>query len=149
MNVLAPVSTIMTKSLITVNPQDKISKVKELFDQNSIHHLPVVNFREIVGLISQTDLMYFLRGFAHNQEDHLIDEARLHAFNAEDIMTKGLAKVESNEPIRTVLEIFKVNRFHAVPIVDKNELVGIVTTYDIIKALADEPISLRDYDSQK
>ena len=149
MNVLAPVSTIMTKTLITVNPQDKISKVKDLFEQHSIHHLPVVNFKEIAGIISQTDLMYFLRGFAHNQEDQLIDEARLHAFNAEDIMTKGLAKVESSEPIRTVLEIFKVNKFHAVPVVEGNDLVGIVTTYDIIKTLADEPISLRDYDSQK
>ncbi len=149
MNILAPVSTIMTKSLITVNPKDNISKVKEIFDHNSIHHLPVVNFKELVGLISKTDLMYFLRGFGHNQQDSLIDEARLKAFHAEDIMTKGLAKVTSSEPIRTVLEIFKVNRFHAVPVVDQKELVGIVTTYDIIKKLADDPISLKDYDTQK
>ena len=90
MNVLAPIKTIMTTNLITVNPGDKLTKVKEIFDENNIHHIPVVRFKEMVGLISKSDFNYFLRGFSRNEEDRFINYARLRAYTAEDIMTKGL-----------------------------------------------------------
>ncbi len=141
MNVLAPVSTIMTTNLITVNPADTLSVVKEIFDENNIHHLPVVRYKKIVGIISKTDFLYFLRGFNDNAEVAMIEDARLKVYTAEDIMTKGLAKVESTDRILTVIDVLSINRFHAIPIVDNDELVGIVTTHDIIKTLASEGIA--------
>ena len=66
-------------------------------------------------------------------------------WKVKDIMTQGLAKVDSKEPIRTALNLFKLNRFHALPVVDNDELVGMVTTFDIIDAIAKEPIALEDY----
>ena len=142
MNVLAPVKTIMTSELITVNPKDKLSKVKEIFDNNRIHHIPVVRFKEMVGMISKTDLLHFLRGFnTQNEEDRFVNEARMRAFVAEDLMTKGLAKVSSSDRINVVLEILRANQFHAVPVVDNNELVGIVTTFDIINELANQEVT--------
>ena len=148
MNLMKPVSTIMTRELITVNPKDPLAEVKRKFDESNIHHLPVVRYKELVGMISKTDFLFFLRGFAQNEMDRLIEEARLNAFRAEELMVTKLAKVGSNEPIRTAVELFKINRFHALPIVDDGELVGIVTTHDIIQALADDPISLRDYENE-
>lgn len=142
MNILAPVKTIMSTELITVNPEDKLSRIQELFDQHNIHHIPVVRFREIVGLVSKTDFLHFIRGFNQNEEDRFVNEARMRAYSAQDIMTVGLAKIGPNDRINVALEIFLVNRFHAVPIVsDHNELVGIVTTYDIIKAVSNENIT--------
>ena len=135
MNVLAPIQTIMTKDLLTVNPGDKLTAVKEIFDAHNIHHVPVVRFKEIVGLISKTDFNYFLRGFSRNEEDRFINYARLRAYTAEDIMTTGLAKLAPEDRINVALEVFMVNRFHAIPVVEKEELVGIVTTFDIIKNL--------------
>lgn len=142
MNVLAPIKTIMSTDLLTVNPEDKLSKIQEIFDQHSFHHLPVVRFREIVGMVSKTDFFHFIRGFNHNEEDRFVNEARMRAYTAQDIMTTGLAKLSPNDRINVALEIFLVNRFHAIPIVaEDNELVGIVTTYDIIKGLAQEEIT--------
>jgi acetoin utilization protein AcuB len=145
MNVLAPISTIMTSKLLTVNPDDSLMVVKEIFDQHKIHHIPVVRFKRIEGIVSKTDFLHFLRGFKSNEMDKFIDETRLRSWKAEEIMTKGLAKVESTDPIRTALEVFLVNRFHAIPVVDNDELVGIVTTFDVIKAIEDEPIPLENY----
>jgi acetoin utilization protein AcuB len=142
MNVLAPIKTIMSTDLLTVNPEDKLSKIQEIFDQHSFHHLPVVRFREIVGMVSKTDFFHFIRGFNQNEEDRFVNEARMRAYTAQDIMTTGLAKLSPNDRINVALEIFLVNRFHAIPIVaEDNELVGIVTTYDIIKGLAQEEIT--------
>lgn len=145
MNIVAPVSTIMSTRLVTVNPDDNLEKVKACFDENNIHHLPVVNYKQIVGIISSTDFNHFLRGFTRNEHDSLLETVRLRAWKAQDIMTEGLAKVETTDPIRTVLEVFKTNRIHALPVEENNELVGIVTTYDIVCALAEEPIHLEDY----
>lgn len=141
MNVLAPIKSIMTSDLITVNPGDKLTAVKEIFDENNIHHIPVVRFREMVGIISKSDFMYFLRGFSHNEEDRFVNYARLRAYTAGDIMSTGLAKLTSDDRINVALEIFMVNRFHAIPVVDQGELVGIVTTFDIIKKLNSEDVT--------
>lgn len=149
MNVLAPISTIMTAKLHTVNPDDSLMMVKEIFDNNKIHHIPVVRYKHIEGIVSKTDFLHFLRGFKTNEMDKFIDETRLRSWKAEEIMTKGLAKVESTDPIRTALEVFLVNRFHAIPVVDNDELVGIVTTFDVIRAIEDEPIPLENYKKAK
>jgi acetoin utilization protein AcuB len=141
MNVLAPVRTLMSTNLITVNPKDKLTVVKEIFEKNKIHHIPVVRYKEMVGLISKTDFLHFLRGFNRNEEDRFVNEARLRAYNAEDLMTTGLAKVSPKERINVVLEIFLDNRFHAIPVVEGDELVGIVTTFDVIKAVNSEEIT--------
>lgn len=141
MNILAPVKTIMTTKLITVNPEDKLVHVKEIFDQHNIHHIPVVRYKSIIGIVSKTDFLHFIRGFQMNDEDRFVNEARLRAFNAEDIMTKGMAKLSSSDRINVALDLFLVNRFHAIPIVDNDELVGILTTFDVIKALSSDPIT--------
>lgn len=138
MNILDPVSTIMTTDLITVSPEDSLKEVQSQFASRKIHHLPVVDDGQVVGIISKSDFLYFMRGYTNNETDAFINDSRLSAYQAKDIMTKGLAKVEPNDRINVALEVFKVNLFHAIPVVDNgNTLVGIVTTYDIIRKLAD------------
>lgn len=149
MNVLQPVSTIMSSELITANPSDKLEVIQQIFENNNIHHIPIVRHLEIVGIISKSDFLNYLHGFRHNKTDDLLEAARLSAWKAEEIMTEKLAKVEHTDPIRIALEVFKLNRFHAIPVMDEEQLVGIVTTYDIIDAIASEPIGLSDYQDVK
>lgn len=141
----------MTKQLVTVVEDATLKEVSDIFKEKNIHHIPVVRYKSIVGIVSRTDFDKFIHGKPHGTDkgDDLIRNTRLNTWKAKDIMTKGLAKIDSKEPIRTVLGIFKMNRFHALPIVDNDELVGIVTTLDIITALADEPIKLEDYETAK
>jgi len=138
MDVLAPISKIMSKDLITVNEKDKLSVVKEIFDKHNIHHIPVVRFRSIIGIISKTDYLFFVRGFTNNEEDRFVNESRLRAYTAEEIMTTEMVMVLPTDRIDVALEIFTINRFHAIPVVENDNLVGIVTTHDIIRALAEE-----------
>ncbi|HHS95949.1 MAG TPA: CBS domain-containing protein [Phaeodactylibacter sp.] len=137
MNTLAPVSEIMTSDLITVNPEDKLEQVQEIFNKHRIHHVPVVRYKEIVGMISKSDVLYFLRGLTNNSYEKVLNDVRLKNYTAKDIMTKGIAKLSSKDRIAVALEIFKENLFHAIPVVDDGELVGILTTYDIIKKLTE------------
>ncbi|MFT5165642.1 MAG: acetoin utilization protein AcuB [Saprospiraceae bacterium] len=140
MNVLAPISSIMTTKLFTVNPEDKLEAVKEIFDKHRIHHLPVVRYKKMVGLISKTDLLFFIKGLSENSFDDILNSTRLKNYTAQDIMTTGIAKMEPKDRINIALKVFNENLFHAIPIVEEEELVGIVTTYDIIRALSKEPV---------
>ncbi len=135
MNVFAPVSTLMVTDLVTINPETSLRKVKEIFEEHSFHHLPVVNFRKIVGMVSRTDFDRFVGGLkkANDATTDLLEKTR-----AEEIMTKGLGKLEPDDRINVALEIFSKNWFHALPVVKDDELVGIITTQDIIRALLNE-----------
>ena len=67
-------------------------------------------------------------------------------------MTKGLAKLTPDQRINVALEIFLENRFHAIPVVEEQsgELIGIITTFDVIKALASEEVTAKQIlDSKK
>lgn len=134
----APVSTIMTTQLVTVAPKDTLMKVKEIFDTHRIHHIPVVQNKKIIGMISKSDMLLFVQGIYQTPYDKMLESTRLVHYYAEDIMTKGLAKLEASDKINVAIEVFKENLFHALPVVQDGHLVGIVTTFDIIRMLSDE-----------
>lgn len=138
MNVLAPVSTIMSTHLITVMEKDRLSKVRDIFKNYKIHHVPVVHDERIVGIISREDLYLFMKGAGHDSTEKTINETLLQNYNTEVIMTRGMAKLEPTDRINVALDIFCQNIFRALPIVENDKLVGIVTPLDILKTLNKE-----------
>lgn len=140
MNTFKPVSAFMSTDLITVAPDESLLRVKEIFEQHSFHHIPVVRFKEIVGIVSKTNFDHFMGGASLVGNDRFINDLRLKSTKVQDIMTKGLGKLEPDDRLNVALEIFCMNRFHALPVVQNNELVGILTPYDIMKALLNQKI---------
>ncbi|MEP6793441.1 MAG: CBS domain-containing protein [Saprospiraceae bacterium] len=140
MDFTAPVSNYMSKKLLTVSPRDSMKAVKEIFDNNRIHHIPVVKYKTIVGIISKADYLYFLRNVQSTEHLPLVEHESLEKFYVEDIMTTGMATMESTERVNVALDVLSENLFHAIPIVDNGELVGIFTTQDVIKILMEEDL---------
>ena len=136
MNAYAPISTIMVTDLVTVNPDENLLAVKKIFDNHAFHHLPVVRFRKIVGIVSKTDFNHFTGGINHAGERE--NTKLLERTKVEDIMTRGLGKLEPDDRINVALEICSKNWFHALPVVENDELIAIVTTQDVIKAIMNE-----------
>lgn len=128
----------MTTDLVTVSQEDDLVHVKKVFETHKFHHLPVVEFKKIVGIISKTDFEHFTGGLSHAEEDRFLNEKKLARTKAKDIMTKGLGKLEPDDRINVALEIFSKNWFHALPVVKNEELVGIVTTQDVIRKIMEE-----------
>ncbi len=148
MNKIRPVKAIMTSNPITVSTSDPLKVIYEIFQTKNIHHLPVVEAKKLVGMISKSDLLFFLDGKIYEDSGlygKAIEKIRLNRFTAADIMTKKLAKIDVNDPIRTAINLFTINKFHALPVMEADELVGIVTTLDLIAALDKEPVDLMDY----
>ena len=138
MNVLAPVSTIMTTNVISVAERDRLTTVRDIFKEHAIHHIPVTRSGKVVGIISREDLLLFMKGLGENTLEKIINETRLNNYNVEVIMTRGVGKLEPTDRINVALDIFSKNLFRALPVVEDDKLVGIVTTFDIIKTLNEE-----------
>lgn len=136
MNLFSPVSEIMSTRVLTVSPEDNLLGVKEIFDAHRFHHIPVVQAGHVVGMISRTDFAHFAGGLAHASDDS--KQHKLERAHVRQIMTKSVAKLEPSDRINVAIEIFNQNFFHALPVVENGELMGIVTTFDIIRSLADD-----------
>ncbi|MDX1684867.1 MAG: CBS domain-containing protein [Saprospiraceae bacterium] len=137
MNLLAPVSEIMKTKLVTVSPNDSIEDVRQIFQKHRIHHLPVVHNGELVGMLSLSDYKLFSHDSDPDIYDRFIEEVRRKNFKVRDIMIDRIATLEPDDRVNVALEVFRENRFHALPVIDKDRaLLGIVTTFDIVDFLA-------------
>ena len=131
-----PIAEVMTREVVTLAPNDLMKKVQSLFEENDIHHLPVVDGENHpIGIISSRDLDKVLHGFTlfKTHESEVYNQSILRALLVRDVMTKQVAKILETDPLRLAADIFRENFFHALPVVNKDgTLVGILTTYDLL-----------------
>lgn len=130
-----PVSTIMTKKVISVQVEEKLEAVRDLMNQRKIRHIPVLYGRQLVGIVSRTDINRLTFGsLFEGQQD--ADDAMLEMLSLRQVMSHKPRVVHKSDSIRAVAQIFLKEEFHALPVVDdkdESKLVGIVTTTDIIR----------------
>lgn len=136
MKQLDPLSHVMTANLKTVQIHQKLSEVRRIFIENQLHHVPVVNDRKLVGLISTTDILRLNLG-ALNANSWSIDMILDQQFTIEQVMQKNLVTIDINSTVRKAAHLLSDGVFHSLPVVDKdNNLIGIITSTDLIRYLA-------------
>ncbi len=117
------VHTIMTPDVVTLSPGNTLGDAREIFMTKRVHHIPIIDGKKLVGLLTSWDL-FKLGLSAVAYQDMRVSE----------IMTTHLATLDPDQHIGAAAEVLMAHLFHAVPIVnDKKELLGIVTTYDILR----------------
>jgi len=131
----APISMIMTSPVITLKKNDNLEKAEYLFKKHHIRHIPVVSSNGVVGILSYTDLLRlsFADLFENNSDEN--DVLVYNMLRIQHVMTRNLVTVSTSNSIKEVAEILAGKEFHALPVVDNNKLVGIVTTTDLINYL--------------
>ena len=129
-----PISEIMTTEVVTLNVADRLETAEKLFKKYKIRHIPVVKDKAVLGMLSYTDLLRI--SFADVSDDETsIDAFGYDMFSIQQVMAKNLFMVAPNSTIKEVAELLSKKEFHALPVVEDNELVGIVTTTDLINYL--------------
>ncbi|MEL6655933.1 MAG: CBS domain-containing protein [Bacteroidota bacterium] len=128
---------IMTTVVKTVNPQDTMQTVHEIFQDARFHHLPVVNDQGIlVGILSKADYYQLQDCFTIFRDPAHAESQNKRLFSSllvEEVMTAQLAKLSPEDVAATALGYFQENRFRAIPIIDAAQrLLGIVTPLDLL-----------------
>jgi len=125
----------MTQHVITLNKKDTLETAEKLFKKHHIRHIPVVSGKAIIGMLSYTDLLRISFADSAYEDDEYIDSVVYNMFNIEQVMVKKIVSVSPSSSIKEVAEILAHSEFHALPVVDINTLIGIVTTTDLINYL--------------
>lgn len=123
------VGQFMATDLFTVRPDDLVDLAASVMDWRHIRHVPVEDQEgHLVGLITHRALLRLLnRGVnAQNSEPLTVRE----------IMKADPLTVSSTTPTLEALEIMRNNKVGCLPVVDGEQLVGIVTSYDFLDASA-------------
>ena len=127
------VQQLMTKNLIKLNVSDQLTKAESLFKTHNIRHLPVASGEKIVGMLSYNDLLRISFADATDDDGDTIETTVYDMFTLEQVMSKQVSFVEASDPIDVAANLFITKNFHALPVLENNALVGIITTTDMIK----------------
>lgn len=129
---------IMTKETVTSFPDMVMTKVSEIFDNNSFHHLPVIDDNGIcVGVISKSDYYQLQNHFTKKNIGNakLSNKMFFRSLLASEVMTPNPKTIDVNDPISKAVEMFLENKYHSLVVTKENKYQGIITPYDILKQL--------------
>lgn len=127
------ISTIMTKNVVCVSPNQKILDVKHIFEKKDFHHhIPVIENDKLVGMVSLIDFMYRIEGAGLDDSNKVYNELLV-----KDIMSPHPFSLDPDTSIDVIAFELAKGRYRAIPIVKHEKIVGIVSTADIIKYYLD------------
>ena len=131
-----PVSRIMTESLFSVNTNNGIDDVVKILKEHNIRHIPVVSGNKLIGMISKSDIerISFVTDFTGGSANTSVYSQ----LSIEQVMTKQLETLRPDDSIKEAAELFAKAQYHALPVVENGNLLGLVTTTDIINYLLDQ-----------
>lgn len=144
MKPLKSVEEIMTREVITVRPDDNLSKALDHFDNNSFRHLLVTDGKngKLLGVLSKKDILnVFL--VIRSKKDELSFPDMNH-IKVSEAMTEDPLFLDPSDSIGLAADIILSNKFHSLPIVEGDKLMGIVTSHDLLR-FAFERIPLEEY----
>lgn len=135
------VQDFMQKSVFTVGPDDLIDRVFFLLHYEKIRHLPVVDDKGgIVGIVSDRDLYKALGPKSRSRavQKTSPQETQLHVIprKVRHIMRRGVFTVTPSEPAAKAATMMARKKIGALPVVENDKLVGIVTATDILLEFA-------------
>ena len=131
------VEHIMSREVVTVAPDKALMEIREQFHQGGFHHLVVVDDGEIVGVISDRDVLQALSPFLNTlSEEHR--DVRTLSRSAHEIMRANPITAQANTSITEAAAMLLDNSISCLPIVSESgALEGIVTSKDILQYFID------------
>lgn len=127
------IGQIMSSNPVTVSLDDPLSAVKDIFDNAGFHHLLVVDEGELIGVVSDRDL---LRNISCNIGTNVYTPKDLDTLKkrVHQIVTRKPITLTADASIEDAIAIFNTHRISCIPIVDAaGAAIGIVSWRDILK----------------
>jgi acetoin utilization protein AcuB len=117
------VETVMRTAPVTIGPNETLAAAKALMDREGFRQLPVVEQGKLVGMLSDRDLHAHVGYFERTK----VDAA----------MTPSPLTAGPTEAAERVARLLTERRINALPVVDNDRLIGIVSKTDLLRLLID------------
>jgi acetoin utilization protein AcuB len=127
---------IMTARVVTVEMDDRLEAVKEIFDSMSFHHLLVVDeHKRLSGVVSDRDLLRAISPYVGSAAETARDLATLNK-RVHQIMTRRPITLRAQSTVAEAVALLLAHRISCIPIVDDDSKpVGIVSWRDLLRSL--------------
>jgi CBS domain-containing protein len=123
-------SDIMEKNVIPVSPELSLRDFEELLTGEDISGAPVTGpDGRILGIASKTDIVAAL-------SERIPSALELEELRVSDVMTRGFVSVRPEAPLGEVARTMVDGKLHRVLVTDGEKLVGIITAFDVLRAVA-------------
>lgn len=148
------VSNIMTRKPISLKPGDMLKKVLDVLAENKISGCPVVDEKgQLVGVITQSDILRVIDVHSQIQKSDDIFSLILAVMKSDryedlktalkkvlklrikDFMSENVITIYADEDVYKAAKLMNKHDVDRLPVVKNNKLVGIITRWDIIRAL--------------
>ena len=151
---------IMTKKVITISPDTEIANAAKILLEKRINGLPVVDaFGRLVGILCQSDLVVqqksipipsvftLLESFIPLTSMKRIDKEveKIAALTVKQAMTTNQVTIGPDTDIEEVARLMVDKKYHTLPVVDGDKVVGIVGKEDVLKTLLSAPQDIEEF----
>lgn len=129
------VREIMTKDVVSVQDTDTMLDAAMIFARSSLRHLPVLRDKTLVGVFTERDMKRFAPGVLSGVSAQEYN-AVLETTPISKVMTRDPMTLTPSQEVPAAVELFCAKRFGCMPVVENGDLVGIVTTTDLLRLMA-------------
>jgi len=131
----------MKTKVIRISADDSLGTVKEIMELAHVRHLPVVRQGELVGIVSQRDL---LRASLSNVMGLPADEQQrfLEGVKIGEVMSEEPVWIAPGASIREAARIMADRKIGCLPVLEAGELIGIVTETDVLRCFAELDVNV-------
>ncbi|GBL41464.1 uncharacterized protein MJ0653 [Nitrosarchaeum sp.] len=116
------VKDVMISDLTTLDISTSIRDAAKLMDEKDIGCIIVTKNQLPIGILTERDFVKRITA----KEIPLIA-------SLEKVMSSPLIEIDSNETVWEAAQIMKTNNIHKLPVKQNNQIIGIVTTTDLVK----------------
>ena len=129
----ALVGEVMTREVITVDRDQSIGELRQMFERYDFNSFPVVEKGRLIGIITKLDLLKaFSLGLKFSRTAYF---KMISSEKVEDIMREAVVSVESKDSVQRAIEYMVEFNLRSLPVVDQGQLVGMVSRKDVVKCL--------------
>lgn len=121
------VEELMSSPVYCIHPEDSVAHARNLFLSKKVGRLVVIEDERPVGIITKTDIAMRLREAEPEWRRRPIDRIPVKL-----IMTEDLITVTPDEDVEEAAKLMVENEIEGIPVVENDELVGIITSTDML-----------------
>jgi acetoin utilization protein AcuB len=120
----------MTRKLVTLSPEASVAEALTLCRKRRIRHIPILEEGRLVGIVSDRDLRDASPALGDAERASALQEIRVG-----DVMTREVSTADPQDSIENVAQEMYELKIGSLPVVAEEELLGIVTSSDVMRAL--------------
>ena len=133
------VAEVMTGPLVTIQHDTTVAAAWAIMRERGVRHLPVLDgHRRLLGMLTDHDLRHVVLERCQEEGPEQLG-ARLAGLRVDEIMTWAVVTVTPDRDLRDAARMMRDYVVGALPVVDADRVVGMVTATDVIQAVVGSP----------